>query len=106
MRIPWRYRFLQDYIAHAEFNWKHLQTVGRWLKGSMAVSTQDITRAGDKGRPKLCSLAVKLSCSLSSQDNQMEPLVETNWINVEVWKQWKTTDVLKAEGRRKHFIND
>lgn len=44
----------------------------------MAVSTPDMTRGGDKGRPKLCSLAVKLSCLLSSQDNQMEPLVETN----------------------------
>jgi hypothetical protein len=44
----------------------------------MAVSTQDITRGGDKGTPKLCSPAMKLSCLLSSQDNQMEPLVETN----------------------------
>lgn len=104
-RISWRSRFLYDHIAHSEFNWKHLQTVGCWLKGSMAVSTQNITRGGDKGTPKPCSPAMKLSCLLSIQDNQMDPLVETNWINVEVWKQWKTTKVLKAEGRSEHFIN-
>jgi hypothetical protein len=44
----------------------------------MAGSTQDVTRGEDKGKPKLCSLAMKLSCLLPSQDNRMDPVVETN----------------------------
>jgi len=53
----------------------------------MAVSTQDVTRGEDKGKPKLCSLAMKLSCLLPSQDNRMDPVVETNEINVKMWEE-------------------
>jgi len=67
-----------NHLVNAEFNWKHLQTVGCWLKGGMAGSTQDVTRGEDKGKPKLCSLAMKLSCLLPSQDNRLDPVVETN----------------------------